>query len=134
MSDINKLLNALKENEFIKSFNPSEADIVDFFGGSSKSIAKPIANSLEETFSGPFDIDDSVIAGSQYLMQNPFMRLLSKPLRMGMDGLMLLADPKWSIMNNKTGLTKDALILNYLFGDDEESNVDEELDNYEQYK
>ena len=65
---------------------------------------------------------------------NPIGRILTKPKRMGADFKELLTDPKWSLKNNKIGLTKDALILNYLFGDDEESNVDEELDNYEQYK
>ena len=129
MSEINKLLNALKENEFIKSFNPSEADMVDFVGGSTKSTAKALFNC--------FDLDDGVVAGSEFLMQNPFIRLISKPVRMGLDGLMLLGDPKWSLMNNKTGLAKDALLINLManhFGDDEETNIDEELDNYEQYK
>ena len=121
MSGINKLLNALKDNEYIKSFKPSEEDIVDFLGGSTRAASDLLGGSNNEA-----------LIASGFTAASPLGRILTKPGRMGADFAELLIDPKWSLKNNKIGLTKDALILNYLFGDDEkETDIDEELDNYE---
>lgn len=121
MSKINKLLEVLKNNEYVKSFKPSEEDVVDFLGGSTRSLSELVGGS-----------NDEALLASGITAASPLGRILTKPARMGADIFELIADPKWSIKNNKIGLTKDALILNYLFGgDEEETNIDEELDNYE---
>lgn len=149
MSNINKLLEVIKNNEYIKSFKPTEEDLLDFIGGSGKSFVKKNKKIFDKEFFGKdydihkrwhpeLDEDPIKVYNEQFsgdLLIHPLGRLLTKPDRMIADFKELLTDPKWSLKNNKIGLTKDALILNLLFGgDDEETNIDEELDNYEQYK
>lgn len=122
MNNINKLLEALKNNEYIKSFKPTSEDFADFIGGSTRATSNLMGGS-----------NDEALLASGITAASPLARILTKPGRMGADFAELLIDPKWSLKNNKIGLTKDAIILNLLLGNDEESNVDEELDNYEQY-
>lgn len=125
MSNINKLLNALKENEYIKSFKPTDEDFADFLLGSTRGTSRLVGGDNLDAING------SVVTGL-----SPTIRILSKPFRIAADGLSLLGDPKWSLKNNKIGLTKDALLINVisdLLENEEESNINEELDNYEQY-
>ena len=103
MANTNNLLKALKNNEYIKSFKPENNDFADLLGGSSRSISELMNVG-----------NDEAAYGSGILAISPLTRLLSKPVRMGTDALMLLGDPKWSLKNNKIGLTKDALLIKLL--------------------
>lgn len=119
MANINNLLKALKNNEYIRSFKPEEVDIVDLLGGSVRSINDFL------------DIGNEGSAyGSIELAGNPILRLLSKPIRMGTDAIQLLGNPKWSLKNNKIGLTKDALLIKLLadhFNKNDEEELEEDL-------
>lgn len=120
MSNINKLLEVIKNNEYIKSFKPKSEDFTDFLGGSTRATSELLGGSKDEA-----------LLASGITAASPLARILTKPGRMGADFAELLIDPKWSLKNNKIGLTKDALILNLLLGNDEETDINEELDNYE---
>lgn len=134
MANINKLLELLADNINSGQFAKNRtSDIMDLLGGSYRSMAK----NKEKKFLNEYnqytpDTSDNYKELANTLstdgLTNPISRLLSKPDRMILDIKELITNPKWSLKNNKIGLTKDAAIIKLLtdyFNDEEENSLDE---------
>lgn len=99
-----------------KAVNYNDNDIFDLLGGSMRSLTKN---------TGDYDEDISALM-STGASNDLLHRITSKPIRIGLDIKELFTDPKWSLENNKIGLTKDALLialLGNLLSSDEEENL-----------